>query len=693
MQRTKLRARAFEWSVRLEALESRQMLSFDPTPREQYLLELTNRFRINPARELGLLTTSLGTPARSSDADVDNALRYFNTSGPTLASQWASLSPAQPLAWNEQLYNAAEGHSNAMIAADVQEHQVSGEPALGDRVTNAGYSNWSRAGESIFAFAQGVVHTHAGFLLDWGNTPSGIQDPPGHRENAIDDRYSEVGIRILEPGVRPGKHTGPLVVTQDFGHRYTQTQAYVLGVTFGDSNGDGFYGEGEGLGGVSVIVEGTGGRFQTTTMSAGGWQVNAPPGTYSVTFSGAGFGSAVTYVDVQVGLKNVKVDGIRGVRPPTPVIQVVGNNTVIPSGDTTPTIQDFTGFGLLNRDNQSIERTFVVRNTGTLGLNLSGVTRVVISGANAVDFTLTQDLPTTIAAGSSAVFKVRFDPSVVGVRKAQITIVSNDPATSSYTFAVQGRGVLRAIADVRGNGAVIPSGDTAPSGTDGTAFGAVNLPGGARVQTYIITNTGLANLNVSAAVVAQPGQVSDAAAFTVVLLSSSIIAPGDSAELRVRYVPIRAGVQQATVRVTTNDPNAVNYEFAVRGSGRAIGRIGVFSGGSQIASGSGTPSRANNTDFGNLSAGGVVTRAFAIRNVGLSSLSLTGTPRVVISGAGAAAFTVVLQPGVSTLGVGQNSVFRVRFNGAIGLNDAVVTVFSNDPYARSYSFAITGTGV
>ena len=81
-----------------EVLEARQLLVFDPSPNEQYLMELLNRMRMNPAAELGLLTTSLGNPARSSDPNVDSALRYFHTSGTVLAQQWASLTAVQPLA-------------------------------------------------------------------------------------------------------------------------------------------------------------------------------------------------------------------------------------------------------------------------------------------------------------------------------------------------------------------------------------------------------------------------------------------------------------------------------------------------------------------------------------------------------------------------------------------------------------------
>src|SRR5262245_34416415 len=65
----------------LERLEDRIVLSTtvglaspsdsEPSAREQYLLELVNRMRLNPADELGLLLNA-------HDPNVDNALAYFH---------------------------------------------------------------------------------------------------------------------------------------------------------------------------------------------------------------------------------------------------------------------------------------------------------------------------------------------------------------------------------------------------------------------------------------------------------------------------------------------------------------------------------------------------------------------------------------------------------------------------------------
>ena len=290
----------------IEELEPRLLLSFSPSGLEQEMLELVNRMRLQPAAELGRLTSSLGTPARSSDADVDSALRYFNVSGPTLSAQWASLEAAPPLAWNEALYNSATGHSQQMIAQDTQAHQLPGEPAFADRFTGAGYTGFSLIGENIYAFADSPFQAHAGFAIDWGSTTTGIQNPPGHRQNIMQPAFREAGFSVI-PESDAGTNVGPLVVTQDFGSRYGQGNPYLLGVVYRDADQDSTYSAGEGLGGVSVHVDGAL-DFEVSTMAAGGWQVQVPPGTYSVTFSGVGLGGASTVTNVSVADDNTKVD-------------------------------------------------------------------------------------------------------------------------------------------------------------------------------------------------------------------------------------------------------------------------------------------------------------------------------------------------------------------------------------------------
>ena len=272
---------------------------------EQYMLELVNRMRMDPAGELNRLVDSLD-PIHSDDPDVDAAIDYFNVNGNVLASDWALLTPAAPLAWSLPLHDAALDHSKAMIAADLQSHHLPGEPSLSNRVQNAGYTQFGYIGENVFAFAESVYYGHAGFAIDWGNDKYGLQDPAGHRNNIMNADFEEIGIGIVAEN-DSRTDVGPLVITQDFGWRYGTADAWLLGVVFDDANADAFYTPGEGLAGVTVAVDSGHGIVTTTSMTAGGYQIAVAPGTYSVTFSGGGLSTSVVRT-VSIDADNVKLD-------------------------------------------------------------------------------------------------------------------------------------------------------------------------------------------------------------------------------------------------------------------------------------------------------------------------------------------------------------------------------------------------
>src|SRR5947209_2542288 len=131
----------------VEVLEDR----LTPTAgvREQYMLDLVNRFRQNPSAELGLILNA-------NDVNVNNDLTFFNVDRTALAAQWATLTPAPPLAWNDSLASSALAHSQTMLTSQVQDHQVPGELDPWTRMLNAGYTNSSLLAENIFAYAKSV---------------------------------------------------------------------------------------------------------------------------------------------------------------------------------------------------------------------------------------------------------------------------------------------------------------------------------------------------------------------------------------------------------------------------------------------------------------------------------------------------------------------------------------------------------
>ena len=118
--------------------------------------------------------------------------------------------------------------------------------------------------------------------------------------------FREVGISVVADDGEA--QVGPLLVTQDFGDGSSLQEAYLLGVVYSDANGSEQYDAGEGFGGVELLIEGTGGTYLTTSMTAGGYQTFVSPGVYTVTAYGGGLPAPLVVHDVVVGSANVKVD-------------------------------------------------------------------------------------------------------------------------------------------------------------------------------------------------------------------------------------------------------------------------------------------------------------------------------------------------------------------------------------------------
>src|SRR5262245_48180039 len=113
-------------------LESRVLFAaVAPSNYEQYLVELLNRARANPAAEA---------------ARWGIALNEGVPSGSTI-----STDPKQPLAINPNLTDAARQHSQWMIDTDIFSHTGNGGTNPSARMTNAGYafSGSSTWGENI----------------------------------------------------------------------------------------------------------------------------------------------------------------------------------------------------------------------------------------------------------------------------------------------------------------------------------------------------------------------------------------------------------------------------------------------------------------------------------------------------------------------------------------------------------------
>jgi len=280
----------------------------DPSDEEQYHVELINRARANPTAEGSRLKAA-------TDPQVLGAISYFKVDLNMMAAEFAALPVRPPLAISPKLMTAARGHSQDMFNRAFQSHTGSGGSTLSSRYAAVGYS--AGGAENVFSYAANSVHCHAGFQIDWGDGGTGgMQNPRGHRLS-IHGAYREIGVGvILGSNTFNGNTVGQQVVTQNFGSGMVANTAYVTGVVFHDLNGNHFYDPGEGLGGVTVQVEGS--AFHAITANSGGYTVPVPTAdaVRAVTFTGTGISASKSTTIAGGG--NVKVDLVVPYTPAVP---------------------------------------------------------------------------------------------------------------------------------------------------------------------------------------------------------------------------------------------------------------------------------------------------------------------------------------------------------------------------------------
>ena len=103
---------------------------------------------------------------------------------------------APPLKWNNRLALAARLHSDEMANHKELSHQLKGEPAFTERLSERG-ARFSGAAENV------------GYADSAEELQSGWMHSPGHRANLLNPVYTEMGVGIVRAGNR-------LWATEDF---------------------------------------------------------------------------------------------------------------------------------------------------------------------------------------------------------------------------------------------------------------------------------------------------------------------------------------------------------------------------------------------------------------------------------------------------------------------------------------------
>ncbi|NEP86262.1 MAG: hypothetical protein F6K18_05165 [Okeania sp. SIO2C2] len=325
-----------------------------PSAQDQYMLELINRGRQDPAAE-----------ADHYNIDLNEGL----------AQDTISTDAKQPLAFSLNLNTAANEHSQWMLDNNEFSHTGENGTQFWERMTNAGYQ-WFGAGENI-SFDSPLASGISDFTGLVEENHKDLFISPGHRENLMNASFEAIGISSLQATTYTWNgttYTDVVMTTQKFGRN--NDGPLITGVAYTDAvTDDDFYTVGEGIGGITVTAVDTANSantFTTTTWDAGGYSLDVSPNaTYDVTFSGDldGDGQAddtATY-QVTVGSENVKQDVVSDNLPPsTPTnnpptaVQIdndtieenSGNNTVVGNLTTSdPDAGDTHTYQLLDNAN------------------------------------------------------------------------------------------------------------------------------------------------------------------------------------------------------------------------------------------------------------------------------------------------------------------------------------------------------
>ena len=148
--------------------------------------------------------SAAGAPS-SEDSAAENELLE-------LANKNRELAGAPPLHMDESLREAARVHARRMVATGQLEHQLSGEPALIQRIALVSPLKMDRVGENL---------AYAGCAMDASDI---LMRSPPHRENLLNRGFNIAGIAAVWS-------KGKLYVVQDFGREvpsYTAQQSEQL---------------------------------------------------------------------------------------------------------------------------------------------------------------------------------------------------------------------------------------------------------------------------------------------------------------------------------------------------------------------------------------------------------------------------------------------------------------------------------
>lgn len=179
----------------------------------------------------------------------------------------------------------------------------------------------------------------------------------------------------------------------------------------------------------------------------------------------------------------------------------------------------------------------VINNSGGCDLIINNIT----SSSPEFKTATVMSFPLVVQAGTSMHTPIRLEPTSLGVKSANITITSNDPTTPTKVIMVSGN---------------TPPGSLRLTGS--TDFGDV-CAGVLAEKQLAVCNVGTCNLNVSSIAF-----VPSCTEFTLINNPfPAAVSPDSCQNVTIRFTPTSCGAKSCTLRIITDDPNALTNNVTV----------------------------------------------------------------------------------------------------------------------------------
>ena len=273
---------------------------------------------------------------------------------------------------------------------------------------------------------------------------------------------------------------------------------------------------------------------------------------------------------------------------PVPEIEVFVDGMEIPDGGSV-------NFGSAT-EGTPLTRTFIIRNTGTAALPLSGLT--LPRG-----FSRDDAFPVNVAAGGKDSFQIRLEAEIPGSFRGTLRFNTGDKDENPYNITL--RGVVTPLPtpeiEVSVDGTVIPiSSDVSFEATAGISV----------FQTFTIRNVGTADLRLSNLVLPW--------GYTLVSAFPDNVVAGGTDSFQIRLDAFVSGIFDGTLRFASNDADENPCIFILRGAvyPEPVPEIEIWDGDTDIPDG-------GSVAFDSTILFTPVVKVFTVRNTGLAYLHLS----------------------------------------------------------------------